>query len=183
MARAQTLAEEMGLGAFAHSRRTQQNQSPAGLNFFGRHRTVSQRSLKPCSPIILILYIHWGTLRRVGDDLKCEPGFSKASERHRCFSASRPAASVRNSLAYLLPPIAATSPSGSELMKLHILGFGLLQDGNVGVFPEREDPDRRSGFGGVALQGVGACEAEAGKRADTMNYYKQGPVGGILPRR
>lgn len=56
-------------------------------------------------------------------------------------------------------------------MKLHILGFGLLQDedGNVGIFPEHEHPDRRSGFAAVALQGVDACEAEAGKRADTMN--------------
>jgi hypothetical protein len=56
----------------------------------------------------------------------------------------------------------------SELMNLQIFGFGLLQDGNVGVVPECEEILIRGAcFGGVALHRVGA--AEAGERADTIN--------------
>jgi hypothetical protein len=53
-------------------------------------------------------------------------------------------------------------------MNLQIFGFGLLQDGNVGVVPECEEILIRGAcFGGVALHRVGA--AEAGERADTIN--------------
>jgi hypothetical protein len=46
--------------------------------------------------------------------------------------------------------------------------FGLLQDGNVGVFPECDEILIRGAcFGGVALHRVGM--AEAGERADTIN--------------
>jgi len=56
----------------------------------------------------------------------------------------------------------------SELMKLHIFGFVLQQDGNVGVFPKCEEILIRGAFfGGVALHLVGA--AKAGERADTIN--------------
>src|SRR5215469_7120267 len=54
------------------------------------------------------------------------------------------------------------------LLQLRVLGFGLLQDGNirVGVFPQRQKIlIRGAGFGGVALHGVGAGEAEMGQRA------------------
>jgi hypothetical protein len=55
-------------------------------------------------------------------------------------------------------------------MNLHIFGFGLLQDGNVGVFPECEEILIRGAcFGGVALHSSGVAEAEAGERADTIN--------------
>src|SRR5882724_313487 len=60
----------------------------------------------------------------------------------------------------------------SQLRKLRepsVLGFGLLQDGDVGVgvFPEREEVlVGGAGFGGVAGEGVGASEAQVGQRAD-----------------
>jgi hypothetical protein len=51
-----------------------------------------------------------------------------------------------------------------------MFGFGLLQDGDVGVFPECEEIlIRGARFGVVALHRVGVAEAEAGERADTIN--------------
>ena len=49
-------------------------------------------------------------------------------------------------------------------MQLRVFGFGLLQDGDVGVgvFPEGEEVLVCSvGFGGIALESVGAGETEA----------------------
>jgi hypothetical protein len=60
-------------------------------------------------------------------------------------------------------PGAAPLGCASELMNLHIFGFGLLQDGNVGVFPECEEILIRGAcFGGVALHRIGVAEADAG---------------------
>ena len=53
-----------------------------------------------------------------------------------------------------------------QLLQLHVLGLGLLQDGDVrvGVFPQREEIlIRGAGFGGVAGHRVGAGQAEAGE--------------------
>src|ERR1022692_444280 len=55
------------------------------------------------------------------------------------------------------------------LLQLRVLCLGLLQDGyvGVGVFPEREEIlICRLGFGGVALQGVGATELEMRECSD-----------------
>src|SRR5215469_15508887 len=54
-------------------------------------------------------------------------------------------------------------------LQLGVFDFGLLQDGNVGVrvFPEREKIAVGSaGIGGVALDSVGASEAEMRQRPD-----------------
>ena len=53
------------------------------------------------------------------------------------------------------------------LLQLCILGLGSDENGNVrvGVFPKREEIIvSGAGFGGVALQGVGASESEACQR-------------------
>ena len=62
-------------------------------------------------------------------------------------------------------PIADTVGT-NRLLQLRVLGLGLLQDGDVrvGVFPKcQEILICGAGFGGVALQHVGAGEAEAGE--------------------
>jgi hypothetical protein len=51
-----------------------------------------------------------------------------------------------------------------ELLQLGVFGFGLLQDGDFGVsvFPQGEEILKgTSGFGRVALNGVGTCQAQA----------------------
>jgi hypothetical protein len=53
--------------------------------------------------------------------------------------------------------------------QLRVLGLGLPQDGDVriGVFPESEEVlIGVFGFGAIALDGTGACEAEMGERPD-----------------
>jgi hypothetical protein len=57
----------------------------------------------------------------------------------------------------------------SGLLELRVLGFGLLQDGDAGVciFPQRKKVlISGAGFGGVALQDLGAGEAKMRERAD-----------------
>ena len=61
-----------------------------------------------------------------------------------------------------------------SLLQLRVLGFGLLQDGDVGVgvFPEREEVlIDSSRFGRVALHGVGAAEFEVGKCAHGVQNW------------
>ena len=68
-------------------------------------------------------------------------------------------------------------------MKLRILRFGSDEDGNVGVgvFPEREEIlIGRLGFGGVALHGVGAGEAEMCQCADGLANYNSAMVEDFL---
>jgi hypothetical protein len=58
---------------------------------------------------------------------------------------------------------------GGPSAQFRVLGLGLLKDGDVGVgvFPEREEIlISGAGFGGVALQGIGASEAEMRKGDD-----------------
>jgi hypothetical protein len=65
------------------------------------------------------------------------------------------------------------------LLQLRVLGFGFLQDGDVGVgvLPEGEEVlIGGAGFGGVALHNVGACEAEMDERADRFSLYNS-PMG------
>lgn len=55
------------------------------------------------------------------------------------------------------------------LLKFDVFGFGLLEDGEVGVgvFPEREEIlVGGAGSGGFAGGGRSAGEAEAGERTD-----------------
>ena len=68
-------------------------------------------------------------------------------------------------------------------MQFRVFRFGLLEDGNVGVgvFPQREEIlIRGSGFGGVALQGVGAGEAQAGQCAPGKVPYQTSVVNELL---
>lgn len=57
-------------------------------------------------------------------------------------------------------PLAAGGiPRDTELLQLRLLRLGLLEDGRVDVFPDREGIlIRRLGLGGVALRGVGVSD-------------------------
>ena len=71
----------------------------------------------------------------------------------------------------------------ARLLQLRVLRLGLLQDGNVGVgvFPEREEIlICGSGFGGVALQHVGAGEAEMRECADGFVQHNPAMVEDFL---
>jgi hypothetical protein len=58
MARAQSLAEQMGLGALADAWRAEQHQSPEMRGLRGEHGTFGVRPLYPCGAVILDLYGH-----------------------------------------------------------------------------------------------------------------------------
>src|SRR4029077_2412854 len=69
----------------------------------------------------------------------------------------------------VLSSLNLTSPQFHRLSQLRVLGLGCNQDRyvRVGVFPEREEIlVGDAGFGGVALQGVGAGETEIRQRTD-----------------
>jgi hypothetical protein len=68
-------------------------------------------------------------------------------------------------------------------LQLRVLCLGLLQDGDVGVgvFPEGEEVlICRLGFGGVALQGVGATDLEMRECSDEFVYYNPTMVENLL---
>jgi hypothetical protein len=69
---------------------------------------------------------------------------------------------------------AASGQPSRQLLQLRVFCLRLLQDGDVGVcvFPEGEKIFvGGAGFGCVALQYVGACKAEASKRAQRAIYH------------
>jgi hypothetical protein len=64
-----------------------------------------------------------------------------------------------------------------HLLQLGVLGFGLFQDVDVGVFPEgKEILISGTGLGCVSLHGVSAGESEAGQRSP-WKVHHQSPGG------
>jgi hypothetical protein len=69
------------------------------------------------------------------------------------------------------------------LLQLRVLGFGLLQDGDigVGVFPEgKEILVARSGLDDFSLHGMSASEAEMRQCADGFVGHNSPPINDAL---
>src|SRR5664280_588595 len=83
-------------------------------------------------------------------------------------------------------PPQRTEGTSCELLQLGILGFGLLQEGNimVSVFPERQEVlICGTGFDRVALHSVSASEAETGQRSPGEVHHHSPVVDELLKLR
>src|SRR5579871_243619 len=78
-------------------------------------------------------------------------------------------------------PVLAMLPS--ILLQVRVLGFGLLEDGDVGVgvLPEAEEVlVCSSRFGGVALNGIGTTELKMGQRASNEVHHNSSVIQELL---